>query len=129
MCPKTLRTVIVSAGFLAFSGAVAEAGIPRGAVMTADEQAGDETTGVTIARGNAELTIENLAIRARADVIELRPKSNEILLKGRADLSVGAKRYQSDTVTCTLDFTRCLAVEPDQELPDAPGGAAVTSPR
>jgi lipopolysaccharide export system protein LptA len=98
-------------------------------MLTADEQSGDETSGVTIARGNAELTVEQRPIRARADVIELRPKSNEILLKGRADLLVGTARYQSDTVTCTLDFSRCLAVEPDQDLPDVPGGAATTSPR
>jgi lipopolysaccharide export system protein LptA len=126
------RAVLVSfsvvAGFVLLTGQV-NAGIPRGVMLSADEQSADETTGVTIARGNAELTVEKQPIRARADVIELRPKSNEILLKGRADLSVGSDRYRSDTVTCTLDFSRCLAVEPDQDLPDTPGGAAATLPR
>ena len=121
--PVLRKTSIALASFVALSGA-ALAGVPRGVTISADEQTGDDVTGVTIARGNAELTVEKQPIHAKADVIELRPKSNEILLKGRADLSVGSKRYLSDTVTCTLDFTRCLSVEPDQELPDSPGGAA-----
>ena len=129
--PVPRKTSLALAGLVALSGValsgVALAGVPRGVTISADEQTGDDVTGVTIARGNAELTVEKQPIHAKADVIELRPKSNEILLKGRADLTVGAERFQSDTVTCTLDFTRCLAVEPDQELPDTPGGAA-TSP-
>ena len=100
----------------------ASAGIPRGLMLIGDEQAGDETTGVTIARGHAELVVEKQPIHATADVIELHPKTNEILFKGRASLIVGQHKYQSDTVTCTLDFSRCATVETDQELPLTPGG-------
>lgn len=123
------RATGVAAAFALSLAPMAFAGVPRGVMISADEQSGDDVSGVTIARGNAELTVEKHPIHARADVIELRPKTNEILLKGRADVLVGNIRYKSDTVTCTLDFTRCLGVEPDQDLPDAPGGAAVTSPR
>lgn len=106
------------------------AGIPRGLMLIGDEQAGDETTGVTIARGHAELVVEKQPIHAIADVIELHPKTNEILFKGRASLAVGPHNYQSDTVTCTLDFSRCATVETDQELPSTPGGAvAEIAPR
>ena len=66
------------------------AGIPRGLMLIGDEQAGDETTGVTIARGHAELVVEKQPIHAIADVIELHPKTNEILFKGRASLAVAA---------------------------------------
>ena len=102
--------------------APAAAGIPRGLMLIGDEQVGDEATGVTIARGHAELVVEKQPIHATADVIELHPKTNEILLKGRALLSVGQRKYQSDTVTCTLDFSHCASVETDQELPLTPGG-------
>lgn len=128
MSRLVLSAALALAGFAAVTG-VAQAGIPRGVMLSADEQTADETTGVTIARGNAELTVEKQPIRARADVIELRPKSNEILLKGRADVSVGSEHYMSDTVTCTLDFSRCLAVEPDQDLPDSPGGSVTSVSR
>ena len=108
----------------------ASAGIPRGLMLIGDEQVGDETSGVTIARGHAELVVEKQPIHATADVIELHPKTNEILFKGRASLSVGPRKYQSDTVTCTLDFSRCATVETDQELPLSPGGAvAEIAPR
>lgn len=102
-------------------------GVPRGLMLLADEQTGDEATGVTIARGNAELIVEKRAIRGKADVIEVRPKANEILLKGRATLNVGTARYTNDTVTCTLDFSRCAGVEPDQPLPETPGGAGTAA--
>ena len=108
----------------------AAAGIPRGLMLIGDEQMGDEATGVTIARGHAELVVEKQPIHATADVIELHPKTNEILLKGRALLSVGQRKYQSDTVTCTLDFSQCASVETDQELPLTPGGTvAEIAPR
>lgn len=107
---------------IAAAASPASAGIPRGLMLIGDEQAGDETTGVTIARGHAELVVEKQPIHATADVIELHPKTNEILFKGRASLNVGQRKYQSDTVTCTLDFSRCATVETDQELPLTPGG-------
>ena len=110
--------------------ASAVAGIPRGLMLIGDEQTGDETSGVTIARGHAEVSVEKQPIKGTADVIELRPKTNEILLKGRANLVVGQKKFASDTVTCTLDFSRCAGVDYDQPLPDAPGGiTAAISPR
>lgn len=123
--PRLTLTIVA---LLAFT-ALAEAGIPRGVVLTADEQVGDDTTGITIARGNAELVIERQSIRGTADVIELHPASNEILLKGRAVLSVGREIYRSDTVSCTLDFSHCLAISPDQPLPEKPGVAAAITPR
>lgn len=123
-----LLTYVVLA--VAASASPACAGIPRGLMLIGDEQAGDETTGVTIARGHAELLVEKQPIHATADVIELHPKTNEILFKGRASLSVGPRTYQSDTVTCTLDFSRCATVETDQELPLTPGGTvAEIAPR
>lgn len=90
----------------------------------------DEKTGITIARGNAELTVQSHRIRGTADVIELRPKLNEILFKGRANLSVRSSTYVSDTVACTLDFTRCTAIADDQDLPPLPASvSADTTPR
>ena len=107
--------------------AAAHAGIPRGAVLTADEQDADETTGVTIARGNAEIAIEPQRILGRADQIELNPATNEIQFKGRAVLTVGRERYESDAVTCTLDFYKCATAASGQSLP-APPAAAVIKP-
>ena len=110
----------------------AEAGIPRGAMLAADEQIADEVTGTTIARGNAEITIAERAINGSADSIEVHPNLNEIIFKGRALLVVGGARYQSDTVTCTLDFMRCgpLAAKPSssQAAPRS-STAAVTAPQ
>ncbi len=75
-------------------------------------------------RRDAELACE------RDDVIEVRPKLNEILFKGRANLSVKASTYVSDTVACTLDFTRCTAIAGDQDLPPLPASvSAATTPR
>ena len=117
--------LVLTYGLVAIAAATspASAGVPRGLMLIGDEQAGDDTTGVTIARGHAELVVEKQPIHATADVIELHPKTNEILFKGRASLIVGQHKYQSDTVTCTLDFSRCATVETDQELPLTPGGA------
>lgn len=110
--------------------ALAEAGVPRNMMLSADEQLADENTGVTIARGNAEVTVGTHRIHGTADVIEVRPKINEILFKGRAKLSVGAANYDSDTVACTLDFTHCATVSDEQDLPPLPqSAAAVTTPR
>ncbi len=95
----------------------ADAGMPRGAVLSADEQTGDDTTGTTIARGNAVITIPEYAISGNADVIEVWPKRNEILLKGRANLTVGRRHYASDTVLCTLDFDRCSSTAADAADP------------
>ncbi|MBX9682903.1 MAG: hypothetical protein K2X41_03860 [Hyphomicrobium sp.] len=113
----------------------AHAGMPRGAVLSADEQNGDETTGSTIARGNAEIMVPDYAINGKADVIELWPKRNEILLKGRADLTVGRHHYASDTLVCTLDFDRCTsptasAADPQPAaLLSEPPLTAATTPR
>ncbi len=116
------RRVIITLVFAMIATASAHGGIPRGLTLMGDEQTGDETTGLTIARGRAEVIVEKQPIRGTADVIELRPKSNEILLKGRVNLAVGKDHFVGDTVTCTLDFSRCAAVDYDQPLPDAPGG-------
>ena len=111
-----------------FAAPGAFAGVPRGLVLSADEQDADDTTGITIARGNAEVAIAAYAILGHADVIELRPQLNEILFKGRAVLTVGHKYYENETVTCTLDFSRCTASAEGQTLP-SPDAAAVISPR
>ena len=124
---RGISTVLLLSAMMAAS---AVAGIPRGLMLIGDEQTGDETSGVTIARGHAEVSVEKQPIKGTADVIELRPKTNEILLKGRANLVVGQQKFASDTVTCTLDFSRCAGVDYDQPLPDAPGGiTAAISPR
>jgi hypothetical protein len=116
-------------GLCAALSTAAVAGIPRGVSLSGDEQFADDATGITIARGNAEIAVGQGAIAGRADVIELRPGLNEILLKGRAGLTVGRRRYEGDTVSCTLDFVRCTAVEADQDLPALPTDAAATMPR
>ena len=114
---------------------LAHAGLPRGAVLMADEQDADETTGVTIARGHAEISVETQRISGHADAIELRPPSNEIVFKGGAAVSVGTARYDGETVTCTLDFTKCATAPASQVStaqpiqPPSGVGAAVTNPR
>ncbi len=124
---RGISTVLLLSAFMAASAC---AGIPRGLTLMGDEQTGDETTGLTVARGHAEIAVENQPIKGTADVIELRPKTNEILFKGRADLTIGHEHFVSDTVTCTLDFSHCAAVDYDQPLPDVPGGVtAAISPR
>ncbi len=127
---------------LSVAASSAEAGVPRGLVLAADEQIADEATGTTVARGNAELTILQRAILGRADTIEVSPPRNEIIFKGGAVLAVGRARYQSETVSCTLDFSRCAPVNTDAsaaqpvlqpqtlpENPPEPSTAAVTTPR
>ncbi len=104
-----VRRAALALCMLAATTATAVAKLPRGAILSANEQTGDETSGSTIARGNAEIAIPDFQISGRADVIELWPKRNQILLKGRAIVNVGAERFESDTVVCTLDFDRCAA--------------------
>ncbi len=105
------------------------AGVPRGLTLAADEQIADETTVETIARGNAELSVEKHSIRGTADTIEVRPKIDEVLFVGRAVVKVGRETYQSDTVSCTLNFARCAAVNADQPLPASALGADEIKPR
>ncbi|MEQ1651284.1 MAG: hypothetical protein ABL897_02220 [Hyphomicrobium sp.] len=102
---------------------LANAGMPRGAMLIADEQDADPATGTTIARGNAEITVEKSRIFGRADVIEVRPAANEIKLKGRAFISVGDEHYQSDAVTCTLDFNTCTNADAMIAKPSILSGA------
>lgn len=124
-----VRVPALSIVILFAAAGAARAGVPRDLMLAADEQSADDATGVTIARGNAEVTVATHRIRGTADVIEVRPKINEILFKGRATLNVGAKSYVSDTVACTLDFTSCTTVQDDQDLPPLPSTAAATTPR
>jgi hypothetical protein len=120
----------------------AYAGMPRGAMISADEQDADAETGVTVAHGNAEISVEKSRILGRADSIEINPGKNQILFRGRAIVTVGAERFESDAVTCSLDFNKCapfiaqsvsampVASPPPQALPPPAGlGSAVTSPR
>ena len=107
---------------------ICAAGVPRGLTLAADEQIADETTGETIARGNAELNVETHMIRGTADAIEVRPMIDEVLFSGRAVVKVGRETYQSDKVSCTLNFARCAAVNADQPLPASALGAAEIKP-
>jgi hypothetical protein len=100
--------------------------LPSGAVLMADEQDGDAATGITTAHGHAELWVEKKSILGRADTIELNPASNQIRFKGRAVVTVGRQRYESDAVICTLDFDRCGAATDSQALP-APAASGVSS--
>lgn len=105
----------------------ASAGIPRGAIVMADEQDADPATGVTSARGNAEIRIETHHIEGRADAIEINPARNEIRFTGNAHVTVRSERYDNDRVTCTLDFTACrLSVDeiPPTAASDERGAAA-----
>lgn len=121
--------VTVAAGLQFAPPVPACAGVPRGVVISAGELIADETTGTTIARGHARIAAEKYAIDGQADTIEVRPAINEILLKGAARLSVGARRYSADTLSCTLDFARCVTVDADQPLPASALGAAQIAPR
>ena len=101
----------------------AEAGIPRGLSLMADDQDADPATGVTIARGNAEIKIENQPINGHADEIEVNPVRNDIQFKGRAFLLVGHVRYEGVAITCALDFSKC-AVAPNSAGATLPNGAS-----
>lgn len=106
-----------------------QAGLPRGIELVAGEQIADEATGTTIARGNAEIRSGLYKIHGTASIIEVRPPINEILLKGGARLSAGTRHYAAETLSCTLDFERCVAVDGDQPLPASAFGSAETTPR
>lgn len=127
--------LLIAAG-LALLPLNAEAGMPRGAELSADEQDADPATGVTTARGNAEIRITAYKILGRADVIELNPGRKEILFSGHALITVGDARYESERVTCSIDFNSCVAVAgnaaaeqatiPDQSpVPHASGAATI----
>ena len=117
----------------------AVAGMPRGAELMADEQDADPVSGVTTARGNAEIRIDGYRIRGRADLINVDPGRNQVQFSGHALITVGDARYESDQVTCSLDFETCTEVTaaasgatPDaganQISPTAAAGAAVINP-
>ena len=121
---RRIDQCIVLALFALGSGSfVSLAGVPSGLTLAADEQIADETSGETIARGNAELNVEKHLIRGTADTIEVRPKIDEVLFVGRAVVKIGRETYQSDKVSCTLNFARCTAVSADQPLPASALGA------
>ncbi len=127
---RRIDQCIVLALFALGSGSfVSLAGVPSGLTLAADEQFADETSGETIARGNAELNVEKHLIRGTADTIEVRPKIDEVLFVGRAVVKIGPETYQSDKVSCTLNFARCAAVNADQPLPAPALGAAEIKPR
>lgn len=86
------------------------AGMPRGATLMADEQDADPDTGVTLAKGNAEIRIDAYRILGRADQIELNPGRKEIQFTGHALITVGDDRYESERVTCAIDFNTCAVV-------------------
>lgn len=125
MVRSLLRVMLFAVEISFLASAAARAGVPRDMILAANEQTADDKTGVTIARGNAEIVAAAHRIRGTADVIEVRPKINEILFKGRVMLTVGTRSYSSDTVICTLDFIACSAITDDQELPSM---SAVTRP-
>lgn len=106
----------------------ADAGLPRGAMLVADEQDADADTGVTIARGNAEISIEKQRIVGRADSIELRPATKDIVFKGRARVTVGSDTYEGEVVTCTSDFSRCANGAASDRPADATRANASTPP-
>ena len=126
-----MRIVAVIIACIAFATSTALAGMPKGAMLMADEQTGDETTGETIARGNAELTIAARAVRARADEIAIRPGRNEVTFTGKALVFAGDKRFESEAVVCSLDFLRCtdaMTVPPPVQAEAVPQPAAATTP-
>lgn len=123
------RRVSLCAIGLSFALAVppANAGVPRGLVLSADEQSAGATDGSTIARGNAEIAVPDYAIAGRADVIEILPQRKQIVFKGRVTLAVGKANYAGDTVVCGLDFDHCTADATDEPPPLA--AAAEMTPR
>lgn len=127
---RSVITTIIVVGGLGAVASVAKAGIPRGAILIANEQNGDITTGETIARGNAELIIPERKVSGKADTIELSPQRNTIVFRGHAVIDIGASRYQGETVSCTLDLVRCAPGEASGP-PEAPVSqtSAETTPR
>lgn len=126
-----VRIAVLSAAAFAVSLS-ANAGMPRGAELMADEQDADPATGVTTARGNAEIRIEAYRILGRADRIDVDPGRNEIQFTGHALITVGDARYESDQVTCSLDFQKCAPVmgelvtpAPATTMPDATAAQAL----
>ena len=80
---RVAKIAVWSAAGLLSAVALAQAGIPRGAILSADEQDADAATGITIAHGNAEIKIEKMSILGRAQSIELNPVSNQNSIQGR----------------------------------------------
>jgi hypothetical protein len=126
---RRCNLLVLAAMTGALAPALVLAGVPRGLILAADEQVADEGTGTIIARGHAELSVEKYAIRGRADTIEVRPAIDEVLLKGSATVSVGGKQYRSETLSCTLNFARCVAVDANQPLPASALGSVEMEPR
>lgn len=132
-----LRLAVMAASVFAMPLS-ASAGMPRGAELMADEQDADPATGVTIARGNAEIRVDSYRILGRADRIDVDPGRNQIQFTGHALITVGDARYESEQVTCSLDFEKCAAVTPTAAPaseaavqawpPPAGSGAAVSKP-
>lgn len=131
-----LYSSLIAVCVLAFAGA-ADARIPRDVIIVADEQDADPETGVTIARGRAEIRVERMQISGRAETIEIRPKDNAVLFKGGAFVSVGDERFSGEDVVCTLDFYTCRVAAPSAPIvsdhvrsfvPPAGVGAAATLP-
>lgn len=88
----------------------AAGGMPRDVVLMADSQDGDVATGVTVARGHAELRSDTFHIVGRATIIEINPKRNEVYFTGGADVTVNGAVYRGERVLCSLDFDTCAAV-------------------
>lgn len=120
-----VRTVVIAASLALPLSALA--GMPRGAELMADEQDADPATGITIARGNAEIRIEAYRILGRADRIDVDPGRNEIQFSGHALITVGDARFESELVTCSLDFEKCAAVTPPAPSPSTPSPDATAS--
>jgi hypothetical protein len=118
----------ISLGFVLTGFLPAYAGVPRGVVLIASEQDADPETGITIARGNAEISVAQRAVAGAADTIELNPVAQKILFKGHAVVTVGRARYASEIITCTLDFYSC-APSPEAQAAPVAADAAVTNPR
>lgn len=119
------------AGLVVVGPRAANAEIPRGVMIAANEQTANLETGETIATGDAELTVAERHISGKADAIEVRPKVNAVIFLGRAVLIIGQQRYEGAVVTCTLDFVRCSAdvnALPVEVTPAEGQTAAVTNP-
>lgn len=123
------RLALLAVAAAGLTASLAHAGLPRGVKLVADDQIADEATGTTIANGRAELSVERQNIHGRADSIEVRPGIDEVLFKGSAEITSGRAVYRGDTISCTLDFRRCVPVTADQPLPASAAPETVTVPR